>query len=96
MDQLIPLHKSNKKSEEWEDDGLAHSLNQTVYQWIQIWWSQRVWANRFSKSGAHIELHQICPHTLPKTLKGNVALYDTFKNTSLIFYSDRFFKKTYH
>jgi hypothetical protein len=31
MDQLIPFHKSNKNSEEWEDDGLAHSLNQTPY-----------------------------------------------------------------
>jgi hypothetical protein len=30
MDQLIPFHKPNKKSEEWEDDGLAHSSNQTA------------------------------------------------------------------
>jgi hypothetical protein len=29
MDQLILFHKPNKKSEEREDDRLAHSLNQT-------------------------------------------------------------------
>jgi hypothetical protein len=32
MDQLIPFHKPNKNSEEWEDDGLAHSSNQTPYK----------------------------------------------------------------
>jgi hypothetical protein len=32
MHQLIPLHKPNKNSEEWEDDGLAHSSNQTPYK----------------------------------------------------------------
>jgi hypothetical protein len=32
MDQLISLHKPNKKSEEWEDDELAHSSNQTPYK----------------------------------------------------------------
>jgi hypothetical protein len=32
MDQLIPFHKPNKNSEEREDDGLAHSLNQTPYK----------------------------------------------------------------
>jgi hypothetical protein len=31
MDQLIPFHKPNRKSEEWEDDGLARSSNQTDY-----------------------------------------------------------------
>jgi hypothetical protein len=31
MDQLIPFHKPNKKSEKWEDDRLAHSSNQTAY-----------------------------------------------------------------
>jgi hypothetical protein len=31
MDQLNPFHKPNKKNEEWEDDGLAHSSNQTAY-----------------------------------------------------------------
>jgi hypothetical protein len=30
MDQLNPFHKPNKKSEEWKDDGLAHSSNQTA------------------------------------------------------------------
>jgi hypothetical protein len=32
MDQLILLHKPNKNSEEWEDDGLIHSSNQTSYK----------------------------------------------------------------
>jgi hypothetical protein len=32
MDQLIPLHKPNKNSEEWEDDGLGNSSNQTPYK----------------------------------------------------------------
>jgi hypothetical protein len=32
MDQLIPFQKPNKNSEEWEDDGLAHSSNQTHYK----------------------------------------------------------------
>jgi hypothetical protein len=32
MNQLIPFHKPNKNSEEWEDDGLAHSSNQTPYK----------------------------------------------------------------
>jgi hypothetical protein len=31
MDQLILLHKPNKNSEEWEDDELVHSSNQTPY-----------------------------------------------------------------
>jgi hypothetical protein len=31
MDQLIPLYKPNKNSEEWKDDGLAHYSNQTPY-----------------------------------------------------------------
>jgi hypothetical protein len=31
MDQFIPFHKPNKKSEELEDDGLAHYSNQTLY-----------------------------------------------------------------
>jgi hypothetical protein len=38
MDQLIPFHKPNKNSEEWEDDGLAHSSNQTPYKcafWLE-------------------------------------------------------------
>jgi hypothetical protein len=30
MDQLNLFHKLNKKNDEWEDDGLDHSLNQTV------------------------------------------------------------------
>jgi hypothetical protein len=32
MDQLIPLQKLNKESEEWKDDVLAHSSNQTSYK----------------------------------------------------------------
>jgi hypothetical protein len=32
MDQLILFHKPNKKSEEWEDDGIAHFSNQTAYK----------------------------------------------------------------
>jgi hypothetical protein len=32
MNQLIPFHKPNKNSEEWEDDGLAHFSNQTPYK----------------------------------------------------------------
>jgi hypothetical protein len=32
MDQLISFHKPNKNSEEWEDDRLAHFLNQTPYK----------------------------------------------------------------
>ena len=36
MDQLIPFHKPNKKSEEWEDDGLAHPSNQTVYKFTSL------------------------------------------------------------
>jgi hypothetical protein len=32
MDQLIPLQKLNKESEEWEDDVLAHYSNQTSYK----------------------------------------------------------------
>jgi hypothetical protein len=31
MDELIPFHKPNKNSEEWKDDGLTHSSNQTPY-----------------------------------------------------------------
>jgi hypothetical protein len=31
MDQLILFYKPNKKSEEWENDGLTHSSNQTPY-----------------------------------------------------------------
>jgi hypothetical protein len=31
MDQFNLFHKPNKKSEEWEDDGLAHPSNQTAY-----------------------------------------------------------------
>jgi hypothetical protein len=32
MDQLIPFYKPNKKTEEWEDDGLDLSSNQTAYK----------------------------------------------------------------
>jgi hypothetical protein len=32
MDQLIPFHKPNKKSEKWEDNGLGYSSNQTPYK----------------------------------------------------------------
>jgi hypothetical protein len=32
MNQLILFHKPNKNSEEWEDDELAHSSNQTPYK----------------------------------------------------------------
>jgi hypothetical protein len=35
MDQLIPFHKPDKNSEEWEDDGLAHSSNQTLYTFTE-------------------------------------------------------------
>jgi hypothetical protein len=37
MDQLNPFHKPNKKNEEWEDDGLDHSSNQTTYYFTIIW-----------------------------------------------------------
>jgi hypothetical protein len=39
MDQYIPIHKLNKKSE-WEDDELDHFLNQTPY--IMPWWIHAV------------------------------------------------------
>jgi hypothetical protein len=32
MDQLIQLHKPNENNEKWEDNGLAHSSNQTPYK----------------------------------------------------------------
>ena len=33
MDLFNPFHKPNKKNEEWEDDELAHSSNQTAYKY---------------------------------------------------------------
>jgi hypothetical protein len=37
MDQLILFHKPNKNSEEWEDDRLAHSSNQTLHKFVKKW-----------------------------------------------------------
>jgi hypothetical protein len=36
IDQLIPCPRPNKKSEEWKDNGLASSLNQTPYMFFLI------------------------------------------------------------
>jgi hypothetical protein len=41
MDQLIPLHKPNKKSEEGKDDGLTYSSNQTPYKGARVGREQR-------------------------------------------------------
>jgi hypothetical protein len=39
MDQLIPFHKPNTKSEEWEEDGPPHSSNQTHHKMLkQVFW----------------------------------------------------------
>jgi hypothetical protein len=52
MDQLIPLQKLNKESEEWEDDALAHFSNQTFYN---NFWEKKVnhiihlWTERLYK-----------------------------------------------
>jgi hypothetical protein len=32
IDQFILFHKSNKNSEEWENDELTYSSNQTLYK----------------------------------------------------------------
>jgi hypothetical protein len=47
MDQLILFHKPNKNSEEWEDDRLAHSSNQTLHNIMggvqkSSWWNTSI------------------------------------------------------
>jgi hypothetical protein len=37
MDQFIPFHKPNIKSEEWEDDGPPHSSKQTHHYRINFY-----------------------------------------------------------
>jgi hypothetical protein len=37
IDQLILFHKPNKNSEEWEDDELGYSSNQTLQKLVEPW-----------------------------------------------------------
>jgi hypothetical protein len=63
INQLISLHKPNKNSEEWEDDGLTHSSNQTSYICIDQG-STRVWfaPSRGLSSHTLVQPRLICLH----------------------------------
>jgi hypothetical protein len=52
MDELILFHKPNKNSEEWEDDGLAHSSNQTPYKLVSYMFPNRGIPRRESGIGS--------------------------------------------